>query len=166
MFTPFNLNLCHFCGIFNPSWQTILKELKFKLNFLGTGWCSSAGSPSEKGNSWTCSVPAFSKSWVQGQSPVHPTESCPSHWPVSLPFRSWLSLTLEPGVCPGFLHSWIGLDLSCLTWRWTYSWNLSQESFISSPLQTTQSLSCSKSHWCRKFTSKNSLWCRDKLFPD
>lgn len=59
---------------------------------------SSVGSPLEKGSSWTGSVPAFSKSWEQGQSPVHPTGQ-------SLPFGSCLSLALEPGVGPGFIHS-------------------------------------------------------------
>lgn len=78
MFTPFNLKLCQFCGIFSPrKWgQIMLKELKFKLNLHGTGWCSSVGSPSEKGNSWTCSVlRAGSRARVLSipQSPVHPT---------------------------------------------------------------------------------------------
>lgn len=165
MFIPFNLKLCHFCGIFNPSWQTMLKQLKFKLNLHGT----------EQNPVDAAQLEVLQKRVILGLAQFQlclragsraRVQSCPSHWPVSLPFRSWLSLALEPGVGPGFIHSWIGLDLSCLTWRWTYSWNLSQESFISSPLQTTQSLSCSKSHWSRKFTTKNSLWCRDKLFPD
>lgn len=98
MFTPFNLKLCHFCGIFNPSWPMMLRWLKFKLNLHGTE-CHSVGA------SWACSVPAFCNSWEQGQSPsipqspVHPSGQslCPlgagSAWLWS---QEWVQVSFTP----------------------------------------------------------------------
>lgn len=154
--------------LLNDAWVTC----KFKLHLHGSDHHSVDASQMEVlQNRVTCRLAQFKLYLIVGSImwQCHKgQQSCKSATgQVSVPFRSWLSSCwLGAGVSPGFNYSQVGLDLSWLTWRWTYSWNLSQESFISSPLQTTQSLSCSKNHWCRKFTSKNSLWCRDKLFPD